>query len=73
MDQPVHVSYVSSNAAYTVMETPTPLELSPAILSKTSSVSYDNATWHTDSCKQDATATSCKVFQTLYLYLTAQF
>ena len=35
-----------------------------AIRSKISSVSYDNATWHTDFCKQDASATSCKILQT---------
>ena len=46
---------------------------SPAIESKISAVSYDNPAWHTDFCKEDASATSCKIFQTLYLCLTAQF
>ena len=43
-----------------------------AIKSKIS-VSYDNATLHTDFCKQDASATSCKILQTLYLCLNIQF
>ena len=55
------------------METSIPPDLPPAIESKISDVSYDNATWHTDFCKQDTSATSCKIFQTLYLCLTAQF
>ena len=72
-DVPACASYASSNATDTVMETSTPPDLPPAIESKISSVSYDNAPWHTDVCKQDASATSCKIFQTLYLCLTAQF
>ena len=40
--------------------------LSFSNLSK-SNVSYDNATWHTVFCKQDASATSCKLLQTPYL------
>ena len=55
------------------METSIPPDLPPALESKISDVSYDNATWHTDFYKQDASATSCKIFQTLYLCLTAQF
>ena len=54
------------------METSTPPDLPPAIESKMSDVSYDNATWHADFCKQDTSATSCKIFQTLYICLTAQ-
>ena len=73
MDQPACVSYDSSNTTDTVMEISTPPDLPPAVESKISSVLYDNATWHTDFCKQDASATSCKIFQTLYLCLTAQF
>ena len=53
--------------------TATSPDLPPAIESKICSVSYDSAAWHTDFCKQDASATSCKIFQTLYLCLTAQF
>ena len=45
-------------------DTATPLDLPPAIQSRISSVSYENATWHTDFCKQYASATSCKIFQT---------
>ena len=62
MDQPECVSYASSNATYAVMETSIPPDLPPVIESKISSMSYDNVTWHTDSCKQD---TSCMIFQTL--------
>ena len=68
MDTTACVLYASSNAT-----TETPLDLPPAIESKISPVSYDNATWHTDFGKQDASATSCKIFQVLYLCLTAQF
>ena len=53
--------------------TSTQPDLPPSIKSKISSVSYDNATWHTDFCKQDASATSCKILQTLYLCLNVQF
>ena len=63
MDQPAYVLYASSDA--TDMETSTPQDLPPAIESKISYVSYHNAAWHTDLCKQDASATSCKIFQTL--------
>ena len=45
------------------METSTQPDLPPAIESKISSASYDNAAWHTDFCKQDTSATSCKIFQ----------
>ena len=55
------------------METSTPQDLPPAIESKISCVSYENAAWQTDFHKQDASATLCKIFQTLYLCLTAQF
>ena len=73
MDQPTCVTYASSDAIDTVMETSTPQHLSPAIQRKISAESYDNAAWHTDFCKEDASATSCKIFQTLYLCLTVQF
>ena len=43
MDQPACISYASSDATDTVMETSTPQDLPPAIESKISSVSYDNA------------------------------
>ena len=53
--------------------TSTQPDLPLAIKSKISSVSCDNATWHTDVCKQDASATSCKILQTQYLCLKVQF
>ena len=62
------VAYASSDATDTPMETSTP-HFSPAIESKISAVSYDNPAWHTGFCKEGASATSCKIFQTLYLYL----
>ena len=71
-DESAGVSDAASNKKYTVMETLTPPDLSPALESKLSSVSCDNATWHTNYHKQDASATSCKIFQTRYLCLTAQ-
>ena len=73
MDEQPCVSYASSNATEKVLETSIQGDVPPAIESKISDVSYDNATWHTDFCKQDTSATSCKIFQTLYLCLTAQF
>ena len=47
------------------METSTPPNLPPAIESKISDVSYDNAIWHTDFCKQD---TSAKCTTRIYQY-----
>ena len=73
MDKLACASNASSNATDKDMETSTPPDLPPATESKISDVSYDNAIWHTDFCKQDTSATSCKIFQTLYLCLTAQF
>ena len=72
MDQPACISYAASNGTYTVMETLISPDLPPIIESKISSVSCDNATWHRDYCRQDASATSCKICQTLYLCLTAE-
>ena len=54
------------------METFTPPDFSLALESKLSAVSCDNTTWHTNYEKLDASATLCKIFQTLYLCLTAQ-
>ena len=73
MDKPSCVAYASSDGTNTFMETSTAQHLSPAIESKISAVSYDNPALHTDFCKEDASATSCKIFQTLYLCLTAQY
>ena len=72
MDQPACVLYAASSGTYTIMETLTQPDLPPAIESKISTVSCDSATWHTDYYKQDASATSCKIFQTLYLCLTSE-
>ena len=72
MDESAGVSYATSNDTYTVIETLNSPDLSPALESKISSVSGDNATWHTNYHKRDTSATSCKIFQTLYLCLTAQ-
>ena len=63
----------SSNATEKVLETSIKADLHPAIESKIHDVSYENTRWHTDLCKEDTSATSCKIFQTLYLCLTAQF
>ena len=70
MDQQASVSCAASNDAYTVHESFTQIDLPPRIQRKISTVSCDSATWHTDENKQDASATSCKICQTLYLYLT---
>ena len=70
MDKQASVSYAASNDAYTVDESFTQIDLPPRIERKISTVSCDSATWHTDYNKQDASATSCKICQTLYLYLT---
>ena len=53
--------------------TATPSDLSPAIQIKICSVSYDNATWHTDFFKQDPSAMLCKICQTQYLCLKVPF
>ena len=73
VDQQHSVAYAATDATDTCMETSTPQHLSPAIESKIFAVLYDNPAWHTDFCKEGASATSCKIFQTLYLCLTAQF
>ena len=54
-------------------DTSTQPDLPLAIKSKISPVSYDNAAWHTDFCKQDASTTSYKILQPLYLCLKVQF
>ena len=72
MDHPACVSYTASNNAYLVDESLTQPDLPPGIESKISTVSCDSATWHKDYYKQDASITSCKIFQTLYLCLTSE-
>ena len=64
---------VSQSSSSLTHGTAAPLDLPPAIQSKISSTSYDNATWHTDFFKQDPSATSCKISQTWYVCLKAQF
>ena len=70
MDQPGYLSYAASNDEYIVHEQITQADLPPGIEMKIPNVPFDSATWHTDNCKQDTSATSCKIFQTLYLCLT---
>ena len=72
MEESADVSDAVSKDKYTVMETLTPPDLPPVLESKLSAVSCDNATWHTNYEKSDASATLCKIFQSLYLCLTAQ-
>ena len=55
-----------------VMEEITPQDLSPSLENKLSTTSCDNAKWHLKSKEQDASATLCKLIQTLYLCLTSQ-
>ena len=71
MEKPADVLYGASNDTYRVMEASIQPDLPPTIDSKISTVSCDNTRWHTDTCTQDASATSCKIFQTLYLCPTA--
>ena len=70
MEQPGCLSYTASNDEYIVHEQITQVDLPPGIETKISNVPFDSAIWHTDNYKQDTSATSCKIFQTLYLCLT---
>ena len=72
MEESASVSDGVSKDKHTVMETFPPPDLSPILESKLSAMSCGNATWHTNYEKPDANATLCKIFQTLYLCLTAQ-
>ena len=72
MDKQASVSYAASNDAYTEDGSFTQIDLPPGIERNISTVSCDSATWHTDYNKQDASTTSCKIYQTLYLYLTSE-
>ena len=72
MEESTSVSNGVSKDKHTVMETFTPPDFCPALESKLSAVSCDNGTWHTNYEKPDASATLCKIFQTLYICLTAQ-
>ena len=65
MEESASISDGVSKDKHTVMETFTPPDFSPALESKLSAVSCDNATWHTNYEKTDASAALCKIFQTL--------
>ena len=71
MEKPADVLYGESNGTYRVMEVSIKPDLPPTIESKILTVSCDNTRWPTGVCTQGASATSCKIFQTLYLCLTA--
>ena len=64
---------VSKSSESQTHGTTTQPDLPATLQSKISSVLYENAPWHTDFRKQDASATSCKIFQTIYLCLKVQF
>ena len=66
-------AYTSSNAGEKVLDTSVGAYLPHAIKGKICDVSYENTGWHTDICKEDTSATTCKIFQTSYLHPTAQF
>ena len=70
MDEPQSLIYTVSNDEYIVDEEVTQPDLPPVTETKISNVPFESTTWHTDNYKEDTTATSCKIFQTLYLYLT---
>ena len=72
MEESTVASDAVSKDKYTVMETLTPPDLCLALGSKLCAVSCDNAIWHTNYEKPDASATLCKIFQTLYICLTSQ-
>ena len=69
MDKPESLSYSASNDESIVDEQITQADLPPGIQMKISNVPFDSATWHTDNYEADTSATSCKIFQTLYLCL----
>ena len=71
IEKPADVFSGESNDRYRVMEASIQPNLPPTIESKISTVPCDNTRWHSDVCTQDASATSCKIFQTVYLCLTA--
>ena len=69
MDKAESPSYSASNDIYMVDEQITQADWPPGIQMKILNVPLDSATWHTDNYKTDTSATSCKIFQTLYLCL----
>ena len=72
MEQPTNVADGISQDKHIVMEVFTPQDLSPSVENKLSTMSCDNATWHSKYKEPDASATLCKLIQTLYLCLTSQ-
>ena len=70
MDKPESPSYSASNDQYIAHEQITQADLPPGIKMKILNVPFDSPTWHSDNYKEDTSATPCKLFQTLYLYLT---
>ena len=69
MDKAESPSYSASNDEYIVDEQITQADLPPGIQMKILNVPFNSATWYTDNYKADTSATSCKIFQTLYLCL----
>ena len=72
MEQPTNVADGISQDKHIVMEVFTAQDLSPSVENKLSTMSCDNATCHSNYKEPDASATLCKLIQTLYLCLTSQ-
>ena len=72
MEQPTNVADGILQDKHIVLEVFTPQDLSPSVGNKLSTMSCDTATWHSKYKKPDASATLCKLIQTLYLCLTSQ-
>ena len=70
MDKQESPSYSASNDQYIGYEQITQDDLPPGIKVKILNVPFDSQTWHSDNYKEDTSATSCKIFQTLYVCLT---
>ena len=71
MEQQTHVADGLSQDKHMVMEEFTQQDLSPSVENKLLTMSCDNATWHSKYMEPDASATLCKLIQTLYLCLTS--
>ena len=72
MVQSTSVADGVSQEKHKVMETCTLQDFSPPLQNKLSTMLCDNVTWHTKYMEPDASATLCKIIQTLYLCLTSQ-
>ena len=72
MEQPTNVADGISQDKHIGMEVFAPQDLSPSVENTLSTMSCDNATWHSNYKEPDASATLCKLIQTLYLCLTSQ-